>query len=58
MRIVFIGTVEFSLKALEKLIELDAGIVGVCTKEKSSFNTDYADITKVCKANQIPYKWV
>jgi len=58
MRIVFIGTVEFSLKALEKLIELDAGIVGVCTKEKSSFNTDYADLTKVCKANQIPYKYV
>jgi len=58
MRIVFIGTVEFSLKALEKLIELDANIVGVCTKEKSSFNTDYADLTKVCKANQIPYKYV
>lgn len=58
MRIVFIGTVEFSLKTLGKLIELDANIVGVCTKEKSSFNTDYADLTKVCKINQIPYKYI
>ena len=58
MRIVFIGTVEFSLKALEKLIELDANIVGVCTKEKSFFCADYADLTKVCKENQILYKYV
>ena len=58
MRILFIGTVEFSLKALEKLIELGADIVGVCTKEKSSFNSDYADLTKICKINQIPYKYL
>ena len=37
MRIAFIGTVEFSKKALKKLIELDANIVGVCTKKKIEF---------------------
>jgi len=58
MRIVFIGTVEFSLKALEKLIELNANIVGVCTKEQSKFNSDYADLSKVCRTNNIKYKYV
>jgi len=58
MRIVFIGAVEFSLKALEKLVELDANIVGVCTKKSSTFNADYADLTNVCKKKNIPYKYV
>ncbi len=58
MRIVFIGTVEFSKKALQKLIELKADIAGVCTKEKSSFNNDYANLTEVCKENRIPYRYV
>ena len=40
MRIVFIGTVEFSKRALQKLIELNAQVVGVCTKEGSEFNSD------------------
>ena len=31
MRIVFIGTVGFSLSALERLVSLGADIVGVCT---------------------------
>lgn len=58
MRIVFIGTVEFSLKALEKLITLDANIVGVCAKENSSFNADFADLTPLCHNNKIPYMYV
>jgi len=58
MRIVFIGTVEFSLKALEKLLELNANIVGVCTKERSNFNADFVDLTPLCKENNIPYKFV
>lgn len=32
MRIVYIGTVEFSGKALEKLINLKVNVVGVLTK--------------------------
>ena len=58
MKILFVGTVEFSYKALEKLIELKAELVGVCTKDKSNFNSDFADLTPLCKENKIPYKFV
>lgn len=58
MRILFIGTVEFSYKALEKLISLNANIVGVCTKKKSNFNSDFRDLTPLCKNENIPYKYI
>jgi methionyl-tRNA formyltransferase len=58
MKIVFIGTLEFSYKILEKLIDLNANIVGVCTKEKSNFNTDYTDLTSICKKNNISYQYM
>ena len=58
MRIVFIGTVEFSKRALQKLIELNAQVVGVCTKEGSEFNSDFADLRPLCKKNKIPFKLV
>lgn len=58
MKILFVGTVEFSYRALEKLIELKAELVGVCTKDKSSFNSDFTDLTPLCKENKIPYKFV
>ena len=54
MRIVFIGTVEFSKKALEKLVDINANIVGVCTKKESKFNSDYADLSPICTKNRIP----
>ncbi len=55
MRVVFIGTVEFSLRSLEKLIALDVNLVGVCTKESSYFNSDFADLRPICVSNSIPY---
>jgi len=58
MKIVFIGTVEFSKKALQKLLDIDAELVGVCTKEKSSFNSDFADLTPICRDNKIPFNFV
>lgn len=58
MKILLIGTVEFSLKALEKLIDMKANIVGVCTKEASSFNSDFADLTPLCRSNEIPFKYM
>ena len=58
MKILFIGTVEFSYKALKKLIELNAEIVGVCTKNKSDFNSDFADLTPLCKQADVPIKYV
>ena len=57
MKIVFIGTVNFSAKMLQKLIEMKSNIVGVCTKKQSDFNTDYADLTPICQAYQIPYRY-
>ena len=58
MKIVFIGTVELSKKALEKLIEIDAEIVGVCTKKESKFNSDFSDLTPLCISTKIPFKYV
>lgn len=58
MKIVFIGTVAFSEKALELLIAMGSNVVGVCTKKQSSFNADYKDITPICEKNDIPYRYV
>ena len=58
MRILFIGTVEFSFQALNKLIEINTNIVGVCTKEESKFNSDYSNLTPLFKNNKIPYKYI
>jgi methionyl-tRNA formyltransferase len=54
MRIVFIGTVQFSLRALERLISLGADIVGICTLKESKFNSDHVDLTRVGVAHRIP----
>jgi methionyl-tRNA formyltransferase len=57
MRIIFIGAVQFSEKVLSKLIEIKAEVVGVCTLESSSFNSDHTDLTPVCMENNIPVKY-
>ena len=58
MRVVFIGTVEFSFRALKKLLEVDTEVVGVCTKDGSNFNADFVDLTPLCKENDIPFKFI
>ena len=58
MRIVLIGSVEFSLRSLERLISIDADLVGVCTKESSSFNSDFSDLKPLCDVNTIPCLYV
>ena len=57
MKILFIGTVEFSKKALQKLIDLNAQVVRVCTKENSKFNSDFVDLKPLCKKNNIPFRY-
>ena len=57
MRIVFIGTVEFSKKTLEKLINLKADIAGVITRKESKLNADFADLSGVCAQNNISCKY-
>lgn len=55
MRIVFIGTVEFSRRALERLLAMNAEIVGVCTLQVSTFNADHVDLSVVSEAHGIPW---
>lgn len=58
MKIIFIGTVKFSRITLQKLIDLDAQVVGVCTKENSEFNSDFEDLSFLCKKNEIPFRYL
>ena len=54
MRIVFIGTVDFSYQALNALIINGFDIVGVITKKKSDFNADFCDLTPLTEKYHIP----
>jgi methionyl-tRNA formyltransferase len=58
MRIIFIGSVYFSRVVLEKLIELKANVVGVVTKEHSTFNSDFEDLSGLAHTNNIPSNYV
>ena len=57
MRIVFIGTVRFSLRALQSLLANNAEIVGVCTLQESPFNADHVDLSSVSKEHKIPWMY-
>lgn len=58
MRILFIGTVEFSRQALQKLIQLNANIVGIATKSQSKYNADFTDLSDIAKKQGIPYRYI
>lgn len=58
MRIIFIGSVYFSRVVLEKLIELKANVVGVVTKEYSTLNSDFEDLSGLANTNNIPCNYV
>lgn len=58
MRIVFIGTVKFSRNMLKKLVSLKADIVLVLTKKESVFNSDFADLSDLCRKNSIDCRFV
>lgn len=58
LRIVFIGSVEFSLRALERLVALKAQVVGVCTLHESKFNSDHVDLRAFCEENGIEWTYV
>jgi len=54
LKVLFIGSVQFSASVLELLIELQADIVGVCTKSTSTFNADHIDLTSIAAIAEIP----
>lgn len=58
MKIVFIGTVEFSLKALDKVLSCNGDVVGVCTLKQSAFNSDFVDLSSYSKEHNIPFNYV
>ena len=57
-KILFIGCVESSYRLLSRLIFEHKNVVGVLTKEKSKFNTDFCDLSTLCKEHGIPYHYV
>ncbi|MDE5699482.1 MAG: methionyl-tRNA formyltransferase [Lachnospiraceae bacterium] len=54
MKVLFIGCVESSYFLLNKLLSIHADIVGVITKKKSDFNSDFVDLSLLCEQNAIP----
>lgn len=54
MKILFIGTVDFSYSCLEHLIDNNFNLCGVITKRYSKFNSDYKDLSPLCLSNDIP----
>lgn len=58
MKIVFIGAVEFSARALEHLLAMGADIVGVCTLAASPGNADFRDLGPIAAAHGVPSQYV
>lgn len=59
MNVFFIGTVHFSRKMLEVLIQMEEiKIVGIATKSKSELNSDHTDLSDIAGAMKIPFKYV
>ena len=54
MKIAFIGAVEFSECCLEGLITSGADVVGVITRGRRAFISDWADISALASRNSIP----
>lgn len=58
MRILFIGCVQSSAILLEELLKHTFDVVGVITKSASPFNSDYVDLSDICKKYNVDYIYV
>jgi methionyl-tRNA formyltransferase len=54
MRIVYIGTVEFSRYCLNEVLKNQGNVVGIVTSKNNMVNSDYHDLTPVANTNNIP----
>jgi len=54
VRILFIGAVQFSYHALTTVLEAKGNVVGCITQPDSGINSDYMDISPICKLKGIP----
>ena len=57
MKILFIGSVAFSARALCELITMRAEVVGVCSLENSLFNADHTDLKPIADRAGIPFRY-
>lgn len=59
MKVFFIGTVLFSRKMLEIILENNSvDLAGIATKSASAFNSDHSDLSDLAIKHGIPYKYV
>ena len=54
IKILFIGTVNFSYESLSILLKHQFEVLGVVTKSKSNFNADFCDLTPLTIEKDIP----
>jgi len=54
MKVIVIGTVQFTLEMLKTIQEQEVELVGVVTAESSTENSDYVDLIPFCKQNMVP----
>jgi methionyl-tRNA formyltransferase len=54
VRILFIGAVKLSYHALTTVFEGKGNVVGCITQPDAGINSDYMDISSICKLNGIP----
>ena len=54
MRIIFVGTVNFSLQLLQTAIDERFDIVGVVTSSDKSINADYSELKPICDLHHLP----
>lgn len=54
-KIIVVGSVRFSATMLEALVDEGANICGVVTKQSSTYNADFQDLSPICRAFGIDY---
>ena len=58
MKILYVGINDFSFHCLRELIGMRADICAVLTKRKSSFNSDYKDLSVIARKYRIPVHYI
>lgn len=56
MRVVFIGTVDFSRSCLQTMLDAKANVVGVFTQSRAQarINSDWSDLLPLAKEYEVP----
>jgi methionyl-tRNA formyltransferase len=57
MRILFIGTVQFSYDVLKELLTLPYDVVGVCPLQQAVHNSDHVDLSQLAEEANIPWRY-